>query len=158
MGRQSPITLQLPPWCVGPFATLGSLGLMVCPDTIAGWLSVRSSSVVRGWKAPTVSRKFSRVPSHQAMKVAFRTAVECVAESRGLPAAPWSRPALARLNKLPALSVSCPGRAVGYLAAEFCPRPGNPPDDLIPDRRPASYFSQSPILSEGAAIARYTGT
>ena len=143
MGRQFPVTLQLPPWCVGPFVPPLSLRLLVCPDTSVGRLSVRSSSVVRGWKAPRAPRKFSRVPSHQAMKVAFRTAVACVAESRGLPATPWAgRPSHAR-HKLPALSVSGAGRAVGYLAAEFCPRPGKHPDDLIP-RPPASQFLRKP--------------
>ena len=67
----------------GPWAA----GLKVCLDMIVGWLSVRSSSVVRGWKPPTVPRKLSRMPQRRVLKLAAQVPLSASLATRKLPAA-----------------------------------------------------------------------
>jgi len=65
------------------------------------------------------------------VKPAAQAAVECVS-SRSQNWPPLCQPTglWTRYRTVLAPRGSRAGRAVGYLGAEFCPRPGDPPDDL----------------------------
>ena len=118
----------------GPWAA----GLKVCLDIIVGWLSVRSSSVMRGSKAPGSPGNSHACPQIKRGNWPPGCRRVCRQRTRKLPAAVRAGGPTGRTQD----PVPCPrdpgaGRAVGYLRAEPCRRPGNPPDGLISDRRPA---------------------
>jgi hypothetical protein len=77
-GTPTPVGRSLQPWFVGLFSAIGRLGLMVCLDIIVGWLSVRSGSVIRGWKASRAPRNSHACPPTSGLEPAAQVAVECV--------------------------------------------------------------------------------
>jgi len=145
-----PVGRQLRPWCVGPLAAPWSLGLMVCPDTSVGaavcTFKQRCARLEGTHSPPEI---LTRAPTSGPETRPPRCRRVHRQPSRELPAA--VRPAGHWHRTLPPCRRDPrAGRAVGYLAEEFCPRSGNPPDDLIPDHRRALCFRKARF----AAMAR----
>ena len=149
-----PVGRQLRPWCVGPLAAPWSLGLMVCPDTSVGaavcTFKQRCARLEGTHSPPEI---LTRAPQRQARKPGRLDAVECVASQAANCPPPCGRPATGRTqDRHPCSRDPRAGRAVGYLAEEFCPRSGNPPDDLIPDHRRALCFRKARFAAKARPL------
>ena len=114
-GTPTPLAVSYGPGAWVRSRHLGRWGLWSVRTRVSGRLSVRSSSVVRGWKAPTARRKFSRVPQRQARKPGRLDAVECVASQAANCPPPCGRPATGRTQDPPPVPAGSPRWAGGRL-------------------------------------------
>ena len=154
-----PVGRQLRPWCVGPLAAPWSLGLMVCPDTSVGaavcTFKQRCARLEGTHSPPEI---LTRAPTSGPETRPPRCRRVRRQPSRELPAAVRSAGHWTHTGPSPRAAGSprwagggLPGRGVLPAAREPSGRPHpRPPTGLM--------LSQSPIRSDGAAIARYTVT